>query len=420
MGRKGKSRQRAKPRHPARKPYARFWLLLGISIVVVGAALYGVAVNNPRNQAGRLPTLTRYIQRVKSLDELLRMPPEQLAQIDIAEMNLLCATGLPGAESIDIAKCLARLDDWAEHVRSVTERHVYRAHDPQYADHYKHSGNWLRAEFLAQVLQEDCGIHYNMERIRAIDFKNSKDLFINGMIDDPNGGTCVSMPVIYVAVARRLGYPLRLVLTKGHIFCRWEDGQERFNIETTGNGGADSYPDEHYMTWPEPWTEADKKENVYLKPLAPAAELACFLGSRGHCLLDTGRTQAALDAYAAAHRLTPKDPTYSSWMRMAQRRLPGGTDAEDDLEVMFARRDAIMRRQAMERWPEIQGMPPPYGPALPSSRGPLLPYGVQTHAPDEHLRSVPQPYRPPSLYGAQSGGPSGPAAPGQPAMPVQP
>jgi hypothetical protein len=35
---------------------------------------------------------------VKSLDGLLAMSPSQLCHIDIAEMNLLCATGLPGAE----------------------------------------------------------------------------------------------------------------------------------------------------------------------------------------------------------------------------------------------------------------------------------------------------------------------------------
>jgi hypothetical protein len=80
----------------------------------------------------------------------------------------------------------------AERVKSITERYLYRAHDPRWAEYYKYSQAWLRIEFLAQVLQEDCGVHYNMERLRNIDFKNSKDLFIHSMIDDPNGGTCVS------------------------------------------------------------------------------------------------------------------------------------------------------------------------------------------------------------------------------------
>ena len=33
-----------------------------------------------------------------------------------------------------------------------------------------------------------------------------------------------------MAVGRRLGYPLKLVTTKGHLFVRWEGAGERFNI----------------------------------------------------------------------------------------------------------------------------------------------------------------------------------------------
>lgn len=266
-------------------------------------------------------SLTKITRKAGALDELLKMMPSHLAGIDIAEMNLLCATGLPGAEALDINRSLARLDEWAGRVKLETDRHVYRAYDPRWADHYKHSEAWLRAEMLAQVLQEDCGVHYNMERIRNIDFTRSKDLFIHGMIDDDNGGTCVSMPVLYVAVGRRLGYPLKLVLTKAHVFTRWDDGKQRFNIEVTGNGGTDSYPDEHYKTWPMKWTPQEAKTNCYLKSLSPAEELACFLASRGHCLLDNGRVREARDAYAAAHGLAPKNLAYLAWARQAQRRL---------------------------------------------------------------------------------------------------
>ena len=62
-------------------------------------------------------------------------------------------------------------------------------------------------------------------------------LFIHGIIDGP-GGTCASMPVLYVAVGRRLGYPLKLVEARGHLLLRWDDplGQrlgtpDVFNVE---------------------------------------------------------------------------------------------------------------------------------------------------------------------------------------------
>ena len=250
------------------------------------------------------------------------MTPEQLAEVDIAEMNLLCATGLPGAEDLDVDDCLATLDEWAAQVGRETERHLYRLYDPRHAEHYGHSEARLRAEMLAQVLAEDCGVRYNMERIRSIDFTNSKDQFIHGMIGDSNGGTCVSMPVLYVAVGRRLGYPLSLVLAKGHVFARWDDSNagETFNIETTGNGGTGFPPDQHYRSWPHPVTDAEVKAGVYLKPLGPADELACFLAARGHCLLDNGRLSDAQTAYGHAHRLSPKDPLYLAWLNDAVRR----------------------------------------------------------------------------------------------------
>jgi len=260
------------------------------------------------------------VRKAQTLDALLALPPEELAGVDVAEMNLLCAAGLPGAEGLDIGKCMARLDAWAVRIKHETQRHLYRAQDPRWAEHYRNSENWLRAEMLAQLLNEDCGVHYNMTRIRNIDFRNSKDLLIHGMIDDPNGGTCASMPVLYVAVGRRLGYPLKMVTTKGHVFVRWDDGNERFNIETTSNGGTDSYPDEHYKEWPEKITDAEVQAGRYLVSLSPAEELAMFLANRGHCLLDNGHAKEAFDAYSAAHRLAPMDPAYCGWMRQAEAR----------------------------------------------------------------------------------------------------
>mgnify|MGYP001803261196 CR=1 FL=1 len=49
----------------------------------------------------------------QTLDELLSIPAEDLDQVDIARMNLLCATGLPGADHLNakgIDHALATLD----------------------------------------------------------------------------------------------------------------------------------------------------------------------------------------------------------------------------------------------------------------------------------------------------------------------
>ena len=168
-------------------------------------------------------------------------------------------------------------------------------------------------------------MRYNPARIRDTkfqdpkcfdpDFRDSRDLFIHGMIDGP-GGTCASMPVMYVALGRRLGYPLKLVQTRGHLFARWDDPEgkcfgftETFNVEGAGEGIA-SYDDEHYKTWPEPWTDIDEAEGWYLKSMMPREELASFLAMRGDCLTDNGRLAEAVQAYEWASALVPRDQRY--------------------------------------------------------------------------------------------------------------
>jgi hypothetical protein len=141
----------------------------------------------------------------RTVHDLLAMSDAELTQVDVARMNLLCAVGLPGAEGLNIDACLARLDEWAARVRSETERHLYRATDPRYAEHSAHSQARLRAEILVQVLQEDCGVRYNPDRMHAPDFRDFGDLFLHGVLPGGRGGTCASMPVLYVAVGRRLG-----------------------------------------------------------------------------------------------------------------------------------------------------------------------------------------------------------------------
>ncbi len=329
-------------------------------------------------------------QRSLSLGGLLAKTPKELKSIDIAEMNLLCATGLPGTENLDIGKCLDTLNKWLPRVRHETNRHLYRVKDPRYAKVYKKSESYFRAYTLLQVLMEDCGVHYHRECTRNVDFSNPRDIFIHGMINDDNGGTCTSMPVLYVAVGRRLGYPMKLALAKGHVFARWEspDGKERFNIECTSEG-AQSFPDEYYQTWPLKMTEAEVKNERYLKSLSPVEELALFQCTRGDCLTDIGRTSEALIAYTHAHRLAPRDPGYVAILSIMSRKVIAEsgfarprkrkrrvTPSLTEIELINAINRANMRRMAQ---PPNQ----PYGPV-----NPYQPYRPPT--PGQHL-----PHRPP-------------------------
>jgi hypothetical protein len=290
-----------------------------------------------------------------SLAALCSLGEDDLSRIDVAVFNLLSATGLPGAENLDIARLLDWLDDAAERVSLETRRHWYRfLHSPAT---YKDSPAYYCCYFLLQVLQEDFGVKYNPARAvdpsfqdprRLPDFRDSRDLFIHGIIDG-HGGTCGSMPVVYVAVGRRLGYPLKLVEARGHLFIRWEDPlgarfgfPERFNIEGAGYGMA-SFPDSHYETWPEPWTPAERAAGCYLKSLSPRGELAAFLATRAHCLIDNRRAADAIQALRWACALVPHDERQRNELARLLRSLCPSP------EQLYERQMAIIRQKLWQQ-----------------------------------------------------------------------
>lgn len=229
---------------------------------------------------------------------------------EIADRNLACAAGLPGSESLDVIAALERIDRMAERVGAEIHRNYHRfVANPA-------EGQNSQAKYcvlmMVTVLQQDFGVRYNPERIRNPDFRDSADLFVHGMLNGI-GGTCASMPVLYTAVGRRLGWPIKMVHARSHLFCRWDDpdckhpfAQERFNVEATGQG-ANFFPDDYYRGWPEPISDEMIERLGYLNSLTPEQELADFLVMRGHCLEDNGWIGKACDSYKAACQLTPND-----------------------------------------------------------------------------------------------------------------
>lgn len=290
-------------------------------VILGGAGLALIIVSDPQRNAAR-PSQASAVQRLAvepltatrvvptvaqepdSLRELLALEPVERAKVDIARANLLVAKSTPGAGSIDVNAHLATLDAWAVRVASETDRHLYQFREKP--DEFLNSEGYFRILMLVTVLQQDCGVRYNPERIDSPDFTDPGDLFIHGLIDG-EGGTCVSMPVLYVAVARRLGYPVSLVTTKGHVFARWDGGGEWFNIEATSQG-LNVYDDVHYRNWPHPLTDEDIRIAGYLRSLKPDEEIAAFLLASGHVFEDTGRLSLAIERYRLAARLDPERP----------------------------------------------------------------------------------------------------------------
>ena len=340
------------------------WFLVLVSLVAAGWWRLGGTFSGSPAGAGPQAAAP---QSPTNLHQLLASSPAQIGQWDIALLDLLCAEGLPGAENLNPQGCIATLDGWAERVRSETERHLYRySANPR---EFESSGGYFRMLMMAVVLYEDFSVRYNPARISTPDaldpndhfFADSRDLFLHGLLStqvqslkskvqslhSPSPyplpeervaalrptlnpqlstlnlplGTCSSMPVLYIAIGRRLGYPLKLVTTKSHLFIRWESATERFNLEATGKG-MNRYDDEHFKQWPFPVTEEEIQADGYLKSLTPVEELALFLSLRGHCLKEAGRVSEAIASYAEAVRLAPGARPYRVLLADVRQRAP--------------------------------------------------------------------------------------------------
>lgn len=269
---------------------------------------------------------------MNSLETVVGMSLDQLDSADVAALNLRCANGLPHAKDLPELRYLDILDQWAKIVDDATQRNYYRFIDnPQ---NFENSQGVYCVLVMITVLQRDIGVCYNPARVRDPkfqdpncfdpDFTDSRDLFINGLISGPDlpaatGGTCSSMPVLYAAIGRRLGYPIKLVEVPGHLLARWDDPdgsfcgiRDRFNIEASGKGFA-SFPDEYYLTWPKPWRDIDKDCGKYLKSMTRRQELAAFLATRSCCLSDNGRFRDAVQSIMWASQLCPDDIRYK-WL----------------------------------------------------------------------------------------------------------
>ena len=225
---------------------------------------------------------------------------------DIAETNLNLAVGLPGSEGLDVAGYLQQLDDWAGLVATRTESWMPMFH--RSAPEFDNSLAKFRMMAMVTALQRDLGVRYDPACQEgpycALD---PRTLFIHGL-PDWHGGTCVTMPVLYVAIGRRLGYPLFLVQAREHFFVRWEEpGAERFNVEATTLGFTPR-DDDHYRHWPKPIRDEEVRQGLFLRNLSPPEERAAFLRERGQCWLDHLWTEPALEAFVEAARLYPRLP----------------------------------------------------------------------------------------------------------------
>jgi tetratricopeptide (TPR) repeat protein len=126
-----------------------------------------------------------------------------------------------------------------------------------------------------------------------------EDLFLHTVIDERRG-YCLSLSVLYLALAERIGLPMYGVVVPGHFFVKYDDGRRRFNIETTSKGGM--APDEHYL---EKFKPPKMSDSVYMKNLTKRQTLGCFFNNLGNSYSAVGEIDTAIVELERAVKINP-------------------------------------------------------------------------------------------------------------------
>ena len=266
----------------------------------------------------------------QTLDELLGATPEQIGGCDIALMNLLCATGLPGAENLDVGKCLRRLDFMAVYVRRETARDLprYRINPSWiYKNAMPESENAFRMSHLACAMQGQFKMRYDSRFLRdprkkaKVDwrtaFADSRAILIHGLLGERRAGIFTPLSVVGVALGRRLGYPVYLTGTPHYDFVRWDGQGDWFNAEILDGGCHIVRSNEGYRKWPTPMRPEEERSGYFLRNFTPADELALCLYCRAWALESNFRFEESLAAWAKCCFLAPRNPEYARRARNA-------------------------------------------------------------------------------------------------------
>jgi hypothetical protein len=225
-----------------------------------------------------------HIHRDPSVDQLMALSDDDLARVDPLFMNLAVARGIPEFSHLNVERYAQTLDAWAAEIKLDTERHWYRF--VEHPEQFNNSEIEYKITWLASDINAVFKVDYDLS---DFDAANPSNLFLNGLIDR-KVGTCVSMPMLYVALGWRLGYPIKLVSVPTHLFARWDDGEHRINIEATGYGAdlTDGFYEQEYFV-PAEW-----KGHGALASLTPRQALAQMLLARADYWARHGNTTQQL------------------------------------------------------------------------------------------------------------------------------
>ncbi|MBI3377384.1 MAG: hypothetical protein HY035_03130 [Nitrospirae bacterium] len=217
---------------------------------------------------------------------LLSLPEEK---IDVGKTALIIAKDI--YPEIDVNAYSAKIDAMVSNVRILTKG----SSDPDY-----------RIRALNTYLYKIVGIKYDFSDPFG---KNTKNRYINGVLDSKRGN-CVSIPILYLAIAQRLGYPVYAVAAPEHLFLRYVDPIFKDqNIEATGGGGYSS--DKEYIKNFQ-ISKAGIKSGTYLKTMSHRALVADMVSQLAGYWIEKGDFRRAIRYLEKCVKISPNSAEINS------------------------------------------------------------------------------------------------------------
>lgn len=215
--------------------------------------------------------------------EIERLSKLSEEEIDIGNVSLLLAKEV--YPDLDVKKYSGQIDRMVEDIRKLTKGST----DP---DH--------RIRVINTYLYQQQDFHYDKEDPYG---KKDKNRFLNGILSTKSG-SCQTMPLLYLAIAQRLGYPIYPVSAPQHLFLRYESQDlEMQNIETT-SGGAYATNEDYIRDMDIP--EKAVKTGAYLETMTYRELLGDLIAENGTYWARQKDLMRAIKYFEIAVRLNPK------------------------------------------------------------------------------------------------------------------
>ncbi|MBI5874301.1 MAG: tetratricopeptide repeat protein [Deltaproteobacteria bacterium] len=194
--------------------------------------------------------------------------------------------------NLDIKAYSAKIDKMVIQARILTKGST----DPDY-----------RIRALNTYLYKMEGIKYDLSDPNAEKLENR---YLNGILDTKKG-SCVTMPLLYLSIAQRLGYPVYPVTAPQHLFLRYIDPNlQEQNIDPAGEGGYVSDDEYIYVLQISPRA---LKNGAYLRTLTYRELLADLVAQNAIYWAKRGKYKRAIQYLKKCIKVDPKSAdTYNT------------------------------------------------------------------------------------------------------------